>query len=84
MVPEKRPDSILIVGAGAIGIEFASFYNDFGTEVTVVEAQEHILPSEDKEISIFANKCFEENLKDILLSISIYVFISSHDVLCTL
>ena len=61
MVPEKRPDSILIVGAGAIGIEFASFYNDFGTEVTVVEAQEHILPSEDKEISIFAKKCFEDS-----------------------
>ncbi len=61
MVPEKRPDSILIVGAGAIGIEFASFYNDFGTEVTVIEAQEHILPSEDKEISIFAKKCFEDS-----------------------
>ena len=61
MVPEKRPDSILIVGAGAIGIEFASFYNDFGTEVTVVEAQEHILPSEDKEISMFAKKCFEDS-----------------------
>ena len=61
MVPEKRPDSILIVGAGAIGIEFASFYNDFGTEVTVVEAQEYILPSEDKEISIFAKKCFEDS-----------------------
>ena len=61
MVPEKRPDSILIVGAGAIGIEFASFYNDFGTEVTVVEAQEYILPSEDKEISMFAKKCFEDS-----------------------
>ena len=61
MVPEKRPDSILMVGAGAIGIEFASFYNDFGTEVTVVEAQEHILPSEDKEISMFAKKCFEDS-----------------------
>ena len=61
MIPEKRPDSILIVGAGAIGIEFASFYNDFGTEVTVVEAQEHILPSEDKEISMFAKKCFEDS-----------------------
>ena len=61
MVPEKRPDSILIVGAGAIGIEFASFYNDFGTDVTVVEAEEYILPSEDKEISIFAKKCFEDS-----------------------
>ncbi len=66
MVPEKRPDSILIVGAGAIGIEFASFYNDFGTEVTVVEAQEYILPSEDKEISMFAKKCFEDSKIKIL------------------
>ena len=43
MIPDIRPESILIVGAGAIGIEFASFYNDFGSKVTVIEAQNHKL-----------------------------------------
>ena len=52
MIPNKKPESILVVGAGAIGIEFASFYSDFGTKVTVIEAQNHILPNEDKDIFI--------------------------------
>ena len=53
--------------------KFASFYNDFGTEVTVVEAQEYILPSEDKEISMFAKKCFEDSkIKIFNKSMSIF------------
>lgn len=61
MIPDEKPDSLLIVGAGAIGIEFASFYNDFGTNVTVIEAQEHILSSEDIEISVFAKNSLEKD-----------------------
>lgn len=60
MVPEKMPKSLLVVGSGAIGIEFASFYRMLGAEVTVVEVQERILPVEDEEISSFAHKAFEK------------------------
>lgn len=60
MVPEVLPDSVLVVGAGAIGIEFASFYSDLGTEVSVVEALDRILPAEDAEISGIAHQAFEK------------------------
>jgi dihydrolipoamide dehydrogenase len=60
MVPERIPKSILVVGSGAIGIEFASFYRDFGAEVTVVEILPQILPVEDAEIAAFARKQFEK------------------------
>jgi dihydrolipoamide dehydrogenase len=58
MLPERLPRSLLVVGAGAIGIEFASFYHDMGTEVTVVEALPRILPAEDEEIARAAHKSF--------------------------
>lgn len=51
MLAEKRPEKLLVVGAGAIGLEFASFYNEIGTQVTVVEALPQVLPSADEEIS---------------------------------
>ncbi len=60
MIPESTPKSIIIVGSGAIGVEFASFYNEIGTEVTILEAQSRILPVEDEEISAFAQKAFEK------------------------
>ncbi|HYM71661.1 MAG TPA: dihydrolipoyl dehydrogenase [Stellaceae bacterium] len=60
MVPERLPRSLLVVGAGAIGIEFASFYRDMGAEVTVVEVLDRVLPVEDEEISAFARKAFEK------------------------
>ncbi len=60
MVPEKMPKSLLVVGSGAIGIEFASFYRSMGAEVTVVEVMDRILPVEDEEISKFAHKAFEK------------------------
>lgn len=60
MIPTNMPKSLIIVGSGAIGIEFASFYNIMGADVTVVEAQDRILPVEDKEISDFARKSFEK------------------------
>ena len=60
MVPEKMPKSLLVVGSGAIGIEFASFYRTLGAEVTVVEVLPQILPVEDAEIAAFARKSFEK------------------------
>ena len=60
MVPEKMPKSLLVVGSGAIGIEFASFYRSMDAEVTVVEVLPRVLPVEDEEISAFAQKAFEK------------------------
>src|ERR1700743_3591769 len=60
MVPDKMPKSLLVVGSGAIGIEFASFYRTMGAEVTVVGVLPQILPVEDAEIAGFARKQFEK------------------------
>ena len=60
MVPAKMPKSLLVVGSGAIGIEFASFYRTMGAEVTVVEILPQILPVEDEEIAAHARKRFEK------------------------
>ena len=59
MVPETMPKKLLVIGSGAIGIEFASFYRNMGAEVTVAEALPRILPVEDEEIALFAHKAFE-------------------------
>ena len=56
MVPPEMPTKLLVIGSGAIGVEFASFYNDMGTEVTVVEMLPRILPVEDEEVSAFMAK----------------------------
>ncbi len=58
MVPPAMPRSLLVIGSGAIGIEFASFYRTLGAEVTVVEIMDRVLPVEDEEISSFAEKAF--------------------------
>src|SRR5271167_1177696 len=60
MVPEKMPKSLVVVGSGAIGIEFASFFHTMGADVTVVEVLPQILPVEDAEIAAFARKSFEK------------------------
>ena len=60
MVPDRMPKSLLIIGSGAIGIEFASFYRTLGAEVTVVEVLPQILPAEDAEIAALARKSFEK------------------------
>ncbi len=59
MVPKKMPKSLLVIGSGAIGIEFASFYNTMGADVTVVEMVDRILPAEDGEIAALAAKSFK-------------------------
>src|ERR1700761_9629579 len=60
MAPDRMPKSLLVVGSGASGIEFASFYRSFGADVTVVEVLPQILPVEDAEIAAFARKSFEK------------------------
>src|SRR5712675_685326 len=60
MVPDRMPKSLLVVGSGAIGIEFASFYRTLGADVTVVEVLPQILPVEDAEVQAFARKSFEK------------------------
>ena len=60
MVPDRVPKTLLVIGSGAIGIEFASFYRTLGAEVTVVEVLPQILPAEDAEIAAFARKSFEK------------------------
>jgi dihydrolipoamide dehydrogenase len=59
MVPKAAPKSLVVIGSGAIGIEFASFYRALGAEVTVVEMLDRILPVEDEEVSAVARKAFE-------------------------
>lgn len=66
MIPKAIPDSLLVIGSGAIGIEFASFYLTLGSKVTVVELQERILPAEDEEISALARENFERQGMRIL------------------
>ena len=56
MTPSEMPTKLLVIGSGAIGIEFASFYNDMGAEVTVVEMMDRIVPVEDKDVSAFLEK----------------------------
>jgi dihydrolipoamide dehydrogenase len=66
MVPQAMPKSLLVIGSGAIGIEFASFYLNLGAAVTVVEVLPRILPVEDEEISAFAHKAFVKQGMTIL------------------
>ncbi|MBV2361213.1 dihydrolipoyl dehydrogenase [Thalassococcus sp. CAU 1522] len=66
LVPPRMPKKLLVIGSGAIGIEFASFFNTLGAQTTVVEVMDHILPVEDAEISAFARKQFEKQGMTIL------------------
>src|SRR3546814_16624562 len=66
MVPETMPKSLLVIGSGAIGIEFASFFRTLGAEVIVVELLPQILPVEDEEIAKHAHKRFEKQGMKIL------------------
>jgi dihydrolipoamide dehydrogenase len=71
MVPETMPKSLLVVGSGAIGMEFASFYRDLGAEVTVVEVLDRVLPVEDADISAFVKKAFEKQGIKIMTSATV-------------
>jgi len=71
MVPTAMPKSLVVVGSGAIGIEFASFYRNMGAEVTVLEALDRVMPVEDEEISAFARKSFEKQGMKIVTSATV-------------
>jgi dihydrolipoamide dehydrogenase len=71
MIPDRLPKSLLVVGSGAIGIEFASFYRNLGADVTVVEVLDRILPVEDAEISDFARKAFEKQGMKIMTAATV-------------
>ncbi len=71
MVPESMPKRLLVVGSGAIGIEFASFFRTLGAEVTVVEVLPRVLPVEDEEISAFAHKAFEKQGMKIMTNATV-------------
>ncbi|MBN8483386.1 MAG: dihydrolipoyl dehydrogenase [Sphingomonadales bacterium] len=66
MVPQELPSKLLVIGSGAIGIEFASFYNDMGSEVTVVEMMDRIVPVEDADVSAFLEKALVKQGMTIL------------------
>ncbi len=66
MVPPEMPTKLLVIGSGAIGIEFASFYNDMGAEVTVVEMLDRIVPAEDADVSTFLQKSLTKQGMKIL------------------
>ncbi len=85
MKPEQFPKSLIVMGSGAIGIEFASFYATFGTEVTVVEVLPQIMPVEDAEIAAHARKRFEKAGIKILTSTKVtQVTKQANSVTCTL
>jgi len=71
LIPQDMPKSLLVIGSGAIGIEFASFYNALGVEVTVVEIMDQVLPVEDAEIAAIARKAFEKQGMTILTGASV-------------
>ncbi len=79
MIPPVMPKSLLVIGSGAIGIEFASFYRNMGAEVTVVEVLDRILPVEDAEISAFAHKAFEKQGMKLLTGAAVKSVTKSAD-----
>ncbi len=66
MVPTELPSKLLVIGSGAIGIEFASFYNDLGSDVTVVEMMDRVVPVEDADVSAFLEKALKKQGMKIL------------------
>jgi dihydrolipoamide dehydrogenase len=68
MTPPEKPTRLLVVGSGAIGIEFASFYNDIGVDVTVIEMMDRIVPVEDADVSAFLDKALKKQGIKILTS----------------
>lgn len=71
LVPPAMPTELLVIGSGAIGVEFSSFYNDMGAKVTIVEMLERILPVEDEEVSAFVEKSLKKQGMDIRTKASV-------------
>lgn len=85
MVPESLPKSLLVIGSGAIGVEFASLYRSLGSEVTLVEVQEQVMPTEDAEVSALAERRFRQQGMDVRTATKV-TELTRHDdsVTCTL
>ncbi len=79
MVPQALPKKLLVMGSGAIGIEFASFYNAMGADVTVVELMPNVMPVEDAEISVFARKMLEKSGLKIITEAKVTKVVKSAD-----
>lgn len=73
MTPSEMPSKLLVIGSGAIGIEFASFYNDMGADVTVVEMMDRIVPVEDTEVSAFLEKALKKQGMNIMTGAKVEV-----------
>ena len=71
MTPPEMPTKLLVIGSGAIGVEFASFYSDMGAKVTIVETLDRVLPVEDVEISDFMNKALTKQGMKLLTKTSV-------------
>jgi dihydrolipoamide dehydrogenase len=84
MVPPEFPKSLLVIGSGAIGIEFASFYRTMGAEVTVCEVLDRILPVEDEEVSAFARRAFEKQGMKIFTSATVSLKKGANNVTATI
>jgi dihydrolipoamide dehydrogenase len=85
MVPKRLPQSLIVMGSGAIGVEFASFYRTMGAAVTIVEVLPQILPAEDAEIAALARKRFEKQGIKILTSAKVTGLVKAADsVTCTI
>ncbi len=84
MVPDEMPKSLVVIGSGAIGIEFASFYHTLGADVTVAEVMPRIMPVEDEEISKLAQKSFEKQGLKILTNTTAAIQKNKKDVTVTL
>jgi len=81
MVPPEMPTKLLVIGSGAIGIEFASFYRDLGAEVTVVEMLDRVLPVEDEDVSAFAAQAFKKQGMDLRTATGVQAMTATdHDV----
>ncbi|MDX1736668.1 MAG: dihydrolipoyl dehydrogenase [Alphaproteobacteria bacterium] len=78
LVPKEMPKSLLVMGSGAIGIEFASFFHTLGAEVTVVEVMDRVMPVEDKEISKMAEKSFKKQGMNIITGATVKSFKKSN------
>lgn len=79
MTPKKLPKSLLIIGSGAIGIEFASFYSTLGVDVTIIEVKDTILPLEDKDISNLAQEIFTKQRIKIYTNSSVKALTKNKD-----
>jgi dihydrolipoamide dehydrogenase len=84
MTPDIFPKTLAVIGSGAIGVEFASFYKNMGVEVTLIEAMDRILPVEDKEISNFMQKQFEKQGMKVKTGVQASITKNKNDVTLTL